>query len=187
MKKIIFLAALLPLFCLAAEHGEHGQEGIPVHAILIQLLNFSITIGLLIYLTRGAVRKLFAEKHKQFHVEVARANSYKVDADRKKREVSDRLAKLELEQGESLKQAQVEATTYKQNLIAEANVASKKMEEETKRTLNFELMKGEEELRIEILNLSIEVARDQMKDKVDVSDLKRLGGEFVEKIQVVRG
>ena len=63
MRFMILLVLNIPTIALAASGGDHGELIIPFKLVVIQAINLTIAIGLLIYLTRKAVVAHFKARH----------------------------------------------------------------------------------------------------------------------------
>lgn len=186
MRLMILLLINLPALTLAASGPHHDLEGIPYKIIITQVINISLALVILIYFTRKKVVDHFKVRHEGYHAEVRKAEDAKNAAEKKKREISERLKKLEDTQGNTVNQARAEAEEMKRKIIDDAKRAAKKLAEDAKRTYEYEHLKAIETLRRELLNSSIQMAEEKLKDEVDGKDLQRMRIEFVEKIQVVQ-
>ena len=180
MRLLIILALHFPIAALAA-----GGEGIPTKLIITQAVNFSLALFILYYLTRRAIANHFLNRHEEYNVEVKKAEAAREDAEKKRRELSERLNKLQSTKEESVNLAKAEAESMKRKILNEAVQISNKLSEDAKRTYEYELVRSLEKLRKEILSQSIIEAEVKMKNKVDGQVLQRMRHEFVEKIQVV--
>ena len=183
MRLLVFLSLSFPTYLLAAA-GAPGE--IPTKFVITQSINLALAIGILIYFTRKAVVAHFKSRHDEYHAEVRKAEEAKKEAETKKREISERLNKLKNNQEQSLSKAKSEAQALKNKIISDAKTLSQKMEDEALKTSKFEHQRAIEHLRQELLERSLDMAQEKMKDEVDGADLKRMRMEFVDKIQVVR-
>ncbi|MCB9027182.1 MAG: ATP synthase F0 subunit B [Bdellovibrionaceae bacterium] len=187
MRLVILLLINLPALTLAASNSHHGPEGIPYKIIITQTINIALALGILIYFTRKKVADHFQVRHEGYHAEVRKAEEAKDAAEKKKREISERLKKLQDTQSNTINQARAEAEEMKRKIIDDAKMAAKKLAEDAKRTYEYEYQKAIELLRKELLSSSIQMAEEKMKDEIDGKVLQRMRSEFVEKIRVVQG
>lgn len=167
----------------AAAGGDH--HGVPWKMVITQVFNFILVIALLTYLLRKKAKEHFKERVQEYHALITRAESAKVEAENNKKQITERLAKLEQTADSSIQQAKAEAQELKSKILEEANNLSKKLEEEARKTVDFEIQRAKEQLRRELLEESVEDARKAMKEGVQDPDLKRLQNEFVQRVQVV--
>jgi len=182
--KLLGILSLL-LFSVSAYASGTAHHEIPYKAVFVQFVNFSIMFVLMVFLTRKAIAKVFKERHKKFHSELEKAHVAKQEADRKKQVISERLKRLKDNQNTDLQKAKSDAEELRQKIILEAKKISEKMEDDAQRMAKYEFDRAVEEIRLSLLNNSINTAKEKLKNEVDGTDLKRLRGEFVEKIQVV--
>src|SRR5437016_5838974 len=96
----------------AEEHGAEGvhEVAIPWNSIFVQAFNFSLLIGLLVYLLRKTVKQHFAERAENYRQLVDRAESARKDAERTRSQVQARLAKLEASAEQTVARATQEAS-----------------------------------------------------------------------------
>ncbi len=184
MRLMILLLINFPTIVLASGSGH--EVAVPYKMILIQAINLSLGLGILVYFTRKVIAEHFETRHKDFHAEVEKAETAKKDADIKKMEISEKISKLQGDQQSTLAKAKADAATMKEKIIHDAGLISKKLAEDAVKTSEFERLLAIEDLRQELLLRSLDMAQEKMKDEVDGSDLKRMRTEFVEKIQVVQ-
>ena len=103
-----------------------------------------------------------------------------------KREITERLQKLESNADQSIHQARSEAEELKKKIIAEAETLSVRLEEEARRTAEFELERAKLKLRKALMEEAFQMARSNMEKDVSDGEQQRLKTEFVDRIQVVQ-
>ncbi len=188
--KIFFVAVLMGLPMLVVSHfGNAGGEsnhtdGLPV-IFWLQVVNFLMYFGAILYFARTPVRDMFQGRYEGFFSAVKRAEAAKAEAEAKRKEIRDRLSKLEATREESISNARNEALALKNQIIEEARALSMKLKMDAERTARVEVEKAKFELREELLTQSVQLSRRILTDKMQEQDQKRLQSEFVEKIQVV--
>lgn len=180
---LVFLSLLFPVFSLAAGDGDHG---VPWALIGQQALNLSLLLILLTILLRKKVSAHFAERKVQYKQLIEKAEEAKVAAEKNKREITERLQKLENNADKSINQARSEAEELKKKIIAEAETLSSRLEEEAKRTANFELERARLKLRKSLMDEAFKLAKTNLENEVSSGEQQRLKSEFVDKIQVVQ-
>ena len=186
MIKWIMMFFFLSTSVWASEGAHHGPEGIPYKTIITQSVNLLIFIGLMVYFLRKELAKHFAERKRSFHELVNRAEKARSEAEATRKEISERLVRMESSAQDSIKQAEREAEELRKTIIKEAASISERMQVEAQKTAQVEIERARAELRSEILRMSAEQAEKSLREKVGDTEKKRLQNEFVEKIQVVR-
>jgi F0F1-type ATP synthase membrane subunit b/b' len=163
-----------------------GDGGIPSRMVTIQTINLGLALVLLVYFTRNSVKNFFLKKFEDYQEEARKSEEAKNQAEKEKKEISLKLERLKNSQAETLAQARVEAEALKRKTLEEAQQISLRLQQEALMASQIELQKAKERLKWDLLTQASDLAQETMKQKVDVTDLKRMGNEFVEKIQVVQ-
>ena len=181
---ILILMFLFPSLALAAGGGEHGA--IPVKAILIQALNFSILVGLLAYLLKKPAKDFFSSRGESFHEHLRKAEEAKERAETKKRTIKDRLESLHATAGDSTAKAKADAEELRHKIVEDAKTLAGKLKIESERTAQHELEKAVATVRDELIEAAMTSAEKNLATKVDATEQRRLQSEFVDKLQVVQ-
>jgi F-type H+-transporting ATPase subunit b len=183
---IIALLLLFPSFSLAAEAHEAGHAGVPWGSVITQVINVVLVIALLTYLLRKKSADHFQQRQEGYNALLNKAEEARKEAEENRRQISERLTKLEQNAQASLVQARTEAQELKTKILADAKNLSQKLEDEARRTVEFEVQRAREILRQELLSAAVDDAHTSMEKSVKDPDLKRLQNEFVQRVQVVR-
>jgi F-type H+-transporting ATPase subunit b len=178
----IAVLSLLSSLALAAEGAEAGIPAV----VWYQVGNFALFVLILFFLLRKKVVLFFREREEAFRQAVLKAKATKEDADNRKRQIEERLSKLEASTSQSIEEARVEAENMHRQIVQEAKELSVRLQEDARRTADFEIQRAQVELRNELLTESLAAAKKVLGEKVVEADQKRLQTEFVDKIQVVR-
>ena len=184
--KRLSLVLVLALFPLLVHAAPGGDEGVPWSFIGHQTLNFVAVCLLLYFLLRNKVRTHFAERQQNFTELISKAERAKQAADESRREIAERLNRLQATADEDLKKARQEAEGMKQKILEEARQMAKQLEADAYKNVSIELERAKLSLRQDLLRASLEETRNILKSKLSGNEQKRLKDEFVEKIQVVR-
>lgn len=171
----------------AAAHGAvHGHGGGVPFTVALQAINFAIYIALLVYLLRKPIANFFKTREQIYKQAVMRGESARRDAEKKKREVQQRLSELESTADDSIANARAEAAALMLQIQQEAQTMSDRLRDEANRTADLEIERARGLLREEMLNQAMSQSRKMLEDKMAEPDQKRLQTEFVDKIQEVR-
>ncbi len=167
--------------------GAHGDaHAIPWSNIAVQALNLSLLLILLFLAVRKTISALFANRAKEYQTLVSRAEAARQEAERGKREITERLARLESTADQGVAQARSEAEELRAKMIQEAKALAARLEAEAERTAKIEAEKAKAELRRELLQKALNETREDLK-KLGSTEQKKLQAEFADKIQVVGG
>jgi len=172
---MILISYLLGAAAIAesAAHAE-GHTEIPVMTIVAQAVNFGALILLLIYFTRKQVRNLFVNRRQEFDVAVQRAQTAKLDAENRQKEIMAQLKQIEDTYQDSINKATVKAEAIRVTMIEEAKSAAERIRQETEATYKNEVNSAILALKAELLQGSIEGAENVLKTKMQKSDHENL-------------
>ena len=188
--KVFAVAVVLGLPMVLASHfgqaagDAHEGGGLPT-MFWLQVVNFTIYLGAIIFFARGPLREMFKGRYDGFFSAVKRAEAAKAEAEMKRKEIQDRLAKLEATRDESIQKARSDAAALRNQIVEEAKSLSAKLKADAERTAQLEVERAKYELREELLAQSVQMSKRILTDKMRDQDQKRLQSEFVDKIQVV--
>lgn len=185
VKWFSILVLLLNIETVWAAAGAHGSNDIPWGTIVSQVVNLSILIFVLVYLLKKKASDHFKERSASYQALLTRAEAAQKEAEENKKEIYERLQKLEQNAEATVSQARIDAAELKAKILEDAQNLAKKLKEESKRTADFEIQRAKEEIRKELLQEAIQDARKAMESGVEGSDQKRLQSEFVQRVQVV--
>jgi len=164
----------------------HEHMEIPWSQLIIpQLVNFSIFIGLLVYLARRPLRQHFAGRAEQFETHRKKAEEAKATAGRKHMDVEVQLRELEKSAKGSLQEAELEAKSLKEKIISEAKFAAQRSAEEAEAMAMFEYQRALTLLKTQIIESAVTEAESALQKQVDTRAQARLNDEFVHKLQAV--
>lgn len=188
--RVFAVAVVLGLPMVLASHfgqaagDAHEGGGLPT-MFWLQVVNFTIYLGAIIFFARGPLREMFKGRYDGFFSAVKRAEAAKAEAEMKRKEIQDRLAKLEATRDESIQKARSDAAALRNQIVEEAKSLSAKLKADAERTAQLEVERAKYELREELLAQSVQMSKRILTDKMQDQDQKRLQSEFVDKIQVV--
>lgn len=189
MNKTLLIALLVlgsKAALAAGGHGDShgsGHDHFPWDFVGYQVVNVTILIVGLIYFTKDAAKKYFAERHHVFVVAAEKAQAARSQAEQEHTEIQVKLSKLESTAAESISRAKAEAAELKHQLVAEAEAASKKIKTEAEQAARLEIERAKNHLREQLIQDAVVAARTQLSQKVSSDDHQRLQGEFINNMQ----
>lgn len=167
----------------AAGTGGHAG-GIPM-VLWLQVINFVLYLGLIVYLAKKPIQEMFQGRYDGFFSALKKAEAAKAEAEAKRKEIQDRLNKLETTRDESIQKAREEAAALRNQIVEEAKSLSEKLKVDAEKTALIEIERAKTELREDLLAQSVIMAKRILTDKMQDQDQKRLQTEFVDKIGAV--
>ncbi len=190
LKTLMALSVCLLLPALAFANEEHAAHGAgldeqTLKTIIYQAINVGALIAGLIYFLRKPVQEFFKNKRELFVVAAQRAQSARQAAEEERSQIQIRLNKLESTADESISRAKADALDMKNQLIADAMAASKRIQEEAALAAKQEVQRAVNHLREELIKESIALSRGQL-NTVAPDDQARLQGNFINNMEGAR-
>ncbi|MDZ4082686.1 MAG: ATP synthase F0 subunit B [Bdellovibrionales bacterium] len=165
--------------------GDAGHEGGIPMVLWLQVINFVLYMGLVVYLAKKPIQEMFQGRYDGFFSALKKAEAAKAEAEAKRKEIQDRLTKLETTREESIQKAREEAAALRNQIVEEAKSLSSKLKADAEKTAIIEIERAKTELREDLLAQSVVMAKRILTDKMQEQDQKRLQTEFVDKIGAV--
>ena len=182
-----FLLVLLGDYVHAASGGAHDVHDIPWKELIIpQTVNVTIFLTILFILLRKPIKNHFSGKVQDFEQAKKDAEAAKEQAQATHADVQLKLEELKSSADQNLKTAHADAEALKLKIIDEAKSHAERLEKEARNSATHELQKAMFSLRTELLNKSVDIARDEVKSNTNSSVEASLQKEFVEKAKEVR-
>lgn len=184
--RISLVMMLMLVGSVAMAAGGHHGEGVPTKTIIYQTINVAILFAGLFYFLKNPVKKHFADKRAAFLADAAKSQAAREAAERELKDVQQRLAKLETSKDESISRAKAEAADLRNQLVADAQALSKRIQEDAKTAAQNEIERAKKELREELLRESIVAARKDLTGQVSSADQQKLQDQFISNIKTVQ-
>ena len=183
-----FLIIILGSLLCELTYGAGGADvnEIPWDVIKAQAVNVALTIGLLVYFLRGKIKELFFGRVEKFDEEYKKAQAIKEEAKAKRNEIKERLHALKLNAEKSIQDSHVQAQANTEKLLADTQVASKRIISDAEGKVQNQLGKVVGNLKLDLLKKSFEKARGDISDEISQPELQRLKEEFMKNIQVAK-
>lgn len=182
-----YISPIVLLFISNQAFGAYYEDGIPWRELIIpQIVNTTVFLSILVYLLKNPIKNYFSQKGKAFEEAVEKAQKILTAAEAKKKEINDRLNKLEASYNSDLEKAKKDSAQMKQVGLAEAKKNAEKMVEDAGKSAEYERDRAIRALSEELIKNSILEARSQL-EKSSAGDLSTtLRKEFVSKLQAAQ-
>ncbi len=179
------LAAGVPLgiFLLAAAHasGDGAEGGRNWFDFGWRMFNFLVLVGILYWLLAGKIREFMSGRREGIQTALAEAVSAREAAEKKFREVSEKLEKATGEIDQIGEMIRSQGLAEKERIIEDARKAAEKMKEDTQARMEQEFSKASQGLRIEAVRLSTEMAEEILKKQIRPEDHESMVKDYIEK------
>ena len=180
---------LVPSVVFAADGGHGGGHGLDektTKTIIYQAINVGVMLVAMVYFLKNTVRSYFKEKQAAFLATAEKAQAAKRQAEREHDEIKNQLSKLESTTEEAISRAKAEAVDMRNQMIQEAQIQAKKIQEEASRSAQIEIQRARTELRDHTIREATRLAKETIEQKVSSEDHKRLQGDFIQNIGTVQ-
>ena len=187
---ITLAVALLLVAMYALGFAAEGEEGAHANHAALQmkdfgwrLVNFAMLAAILIWgMKKAKVGALLKDRQAGIEKALKEAVQAREAAEKKSAEYSEKLAKATKEIDEIYASIKKEGELEKERIIAEAKVSAEKIKEQAEQTAAREVLKARAELRGEAARLAVQLAEQNLKEKVGNEDQNRLVGEYLNKV-----
>ncbi len=176
MKKIF--AVTLPLFFVDAALAADG--GLPFWTITSQLANVAILVAIIYFTQRKNITQAFKQKRADFLERVNSASKSKQKAEALLSEVNRRLEQMKASYGQQVEEAKKNAEESYRTQVADAKNAAEKVKSMAQTSLEFEIQKQVENLRVETFQKSADLAEQKLESELTPEQLKVWNSRFSE-------
>lgn len=180
---IVLAAVLLPAAVFAAA-GEGSTTGRQLYDLVMRIINFAILFGVLIYFLRKPARSFIENSLQTIRNLITDAEETRKIAEAKIKEAEEKLAGLSREIEELMEHAREESEAEKARVLSEAEEAVERLKREASHAIQQELKKSQEELRNEVAEIAVTIAREIIQENIQEKDHTRFIAEYLEKLEV---
>lgn len=188
---IITMAVCLLLTGLAvAGFASEGGEGVhhvdsakQLKDFMWRVLDFAVLLAIIVWaLKKANVKGILADRRTAIDKALKEAAEAKAAAEMKFAEYSEKLAAANKEIDEIYAAIRTEGEAEKVRIIAEAKLSAAKIQEQAQQAANQEVLKAKTELRQEAARLAVQLAEENITEKIRKDDQDRLVGEYLTKV-----
>jgi F-type H+-transporting ATPase subunit b len=166
----------------AAEEGGHGGPS-KWPDFWYRMLNFSIMVGVLIFLFKKFnLKGFFAKRTESIAHTLNELEIKKKEAEKTYEEYKEKLAQLDKETDRILQEYIEQGEREKARIIANAEKAAAEIREQTDMAIEQEIKSATEDLKREIAELSVTAAEKLLKERIGEGDQKKLVDDFMTKV-----
>lgn len=166
---IVAVVVAGPAFVWAAGGGGGEAASGPGYwtTWIVQMINFGIFAGIVVYFLKGPGARYFAERREEMLSDLKEARRMREEAEEKLEEYNEKLDAFEAEKQELLDEYHEQGEREKERIIEEAKQQVEKMREDAERTIEQETRKAVAELEQQAVDLAVDMAEDLVKEKLD--------------------
>lgn len=164
-----------------AEKGgeEAAHAGFDWVGWAIQLFNFAVFAGIVLYFGLPGARKYFKGRHDDIVSDLEEAKRMRQEAEARLEEYTAKLEALEGKREEMLEEYHRQGEREKERLIEEAKEQVEKMRADAEETIDQEVRKAVASLEGEAVDLAVEMAREMARKQLDGAEQDELLEAYV--------
>ncbi|MFK8137402.1 MAG: hypothetical protein AB8E15_03490 [Bdellovibrionales bacterium] len=183
MRKQIY--GLLLLFVCINAYAAGGGDGIPVKMVIVQAINISMFLALVIYLVRPKIKVYFGDRKKNYLEYVNKAQKMKEEAEAQNTALKNKISKLKENNEAEISKAKSDAEQMRLDIIKQGQEIAVKMEADLNKSLKNELAMATTRLRADLIEASADSAREKMKTGLESADYKNMNNDFVKQLGAI--
>jgi F-type H+-transporting ATPase subunit b len=163
---IIFMILMGLQICAFAAGGAagHDEHHVPTDWIMYQAINLGILVIAMFFMMRKSVVALFKERYASYNDQAAKTEAATKQAEAALSDIKNRINELQASEQATVLKAQADAEALKNKMIQETQAQAEKLKADTKLIVTAELNNAKDEIRKEIINASIEIAKANIKN-----------------------
>jgi len=147
-----------------------------------RIVNFILLVWLLWWLLAERVRAYFSGRRTAIKESLENAAAAKAGAERKFAEYSAKIDKASEEITGIIDIIKAQGLAEKEKILAEAHLEAQKIREDTQARMEQEFKKAKNNLRLEAVQLSVQMAEEIIKRNIQPEDHKRMVTDFLDKV-----
>ncbi len=180
---IVLLAGFLtslPLIANAAEHAEEGWHGLG----LWKVINFLLLVVGLYFVWKKVLCVALDKRQADIKKAISEAARVKEEAEKAAVQYREQLANLESRLASITEELRLEGEEEKRRIIEEAKKAAERIKEQAKVSAGQEVKKAQIEIRAEVAELAVRLARDIIKGELKPEDQQRLIKDYISNLRL---
>jgi F-type H+-transporting ATPase subunit b len=177
---IVLLNIVLASAAFASSGGGHESE---LKDWIWPVINFSILASILFYFGRKPAKEFFKGRTEMIEKSLKEASEAKELAQKTLNEVRARLKNTDREMEGILDAARKSGEKEKEAIIAEGEKLKEKIIEQAKANIDFELHKAKEQIKSDASLLALELAENQIKEKLGKKEQESLIDDYINKLE----
>jgi F-type H+-transporting ATPase subunit b len=178
---LIFLF-FISAFTAYASGGEGGHETNKWWDFGWKTFDFIVLVGFLYWLLAAKIKEFFVGRRKDIKESLENAAKQKAEAEKKYREYSEKIDKASLEINGIFEMIKAQGVVEKQKIIDDAKKLAEKMKQDAQARIEQELQKASSQLRIEAVQLSVQLAEQILKRNITEKDHESMVKEYMDKV-----
>jgi F-type H+-transporting ATPase subunit b len=172
---------LIPAMAYASAGGEGDSKAMWID-FAWRMLNFAILVVFIYWATAKTAREFFAGRRENIKTALAQAVAEKEEAERKFKEYSERLDKATEEMNSIIETIKAQGLAEKDKIIEDAKKTAEKIKEDAKMRIEQEFKSAVNELRLEAVQLSVQMAEEILKKNITPEHHEYMVKDYLDKV-----
>jgi F-type H+-transporting ATPase subunit b len=166
-----------------ASGGGGEAEGAPNwRDFFWRAFNFAVMAGFFYWLFAEKVKDFFGGRREDIKTALAEAVAAKQEAEKKFKEYDARLEKAAEEIKAMAKMLETQGLAEREKIIDDARKTAGKMKEDAQKRMEQEIKKARNQLRAEVVRLSMEMAEEILKKQITQNDHADMVEDYINKV-----
>lgn len=147
-----------------------------------RVMNFAVLAVVLFLLLRKPIPAALNARIAGIKSQLEELQAQKADAEKQLAQTSEKLKALDAEGARMMAEYVRQAEEAKQRILASAQAAAEKLQEQTQRNIENEFAKAKTAIQAEVMEKALAKAEAFLKEKITAEDQNRLVDEYLEKV-----
>ncbi len=175
------LSAAAPALASSAGGEGHGSSLMP---LFWQVFNFAVLVAILVYAMKKAdVKGLLRDRSENIRKGIEDARAAREAAEAALAEVDERLRLKDQEIEKMVRAARASGEREREAAIKEGERLSRKIMEQARNNIQYELQQARAAIRAEAVELAMELARKKLGERLSAEEQRRLVEESLDKLE----
>lgn len=164
--------------------GGHGQDNKRLWDLGYRFLNFALLVLILfVVIRKTAVKDFFSARREEIRKKFEDLKRERDAAEKRYRELEKELKAFEVKKQEIIAQFEAEGAAESEKIIAEAKARARQILEQTDLTIRREIQAAKDRLRMEMVEVAAQKAKEIIQKEIKDSDQDQLVEEFIERVE----
>ncbi len=173
---------VIPVLVFAGGHGGEGSEAAAWKDFFWRCVNFALFLGIIYKLAGSKIKSFFGGRTQDIQEKFASLESRKQEAEKKLREVEQRIANLENERQAILEEAKKQGEALKEAIIEKAKKDAEEIRKQAEVKAKQEFDLAVEAIKAEMADKIIESAEKIILSRLGVKEQESLIDKYLTKV-----
>jgi F-type H+-transporting ATPase subunit b len=184
--KISLLYVIVLIFLASTAFASGGGEGVQDSKkwfdFAWKTFDFIVLVGFLYWLLAAKIKEFFVGRRKDIKESLEKSAQQKTEAQEKFKEYSEKIDKASAEIDGIIEMIKSQGVAEKQKIIDDAEKVANKMKEDAQARIEQEFKKAADQLRMEAVLLSTQMAEEILKRNITAQDNETIVREYMDKV-----